>query len=99
VATVTGMREDDNPWLRRFDPAGQVEATVLRLGDRRDAFPKRSAPRPHPRHGEAGRHVRQRTAPPIGRRRLAEGGQEGPAEVRHRDVRDRAGAAASNGFA
>jgi aminoglycoside phosphotransferase (APT) family kinase protein len=33
VAAVTGLREGANPWLLRFEPAGRVEAAVLRLGD------------------------------------------------------------------
>lgn len=36
VATVTGLRERADPWLVRFDPAGRVEAAVLRLGDPAD---------------------------------------------------------------
>ncbi len=36
VAAVTGLREDANPWLLRFEPAGRVEAAVLRLGDPTD---------------------------------------------------------------
>ncbi|MFJ1764789.1 aminoglycoside phosphotransferase family protein [Amycolatopsis sp. NPDC088138] len=36
VAAVTGLREGANPWLVRFDPAGRVEAAVLRLGDPAD---------------------------------------------------------------
>ncbi|MBB2938573.1 aminoglycoside phosphotransferase (APT) family kinase protein [Amycolatopsis bartoniae] len=33
VAAVAGLREDANPWLLRFEPAGRAEAAVLRLGD------------------------------------------------------------------
>ncbi len=36
VAAVTGLREGANPWLLRFEPADQVEAVVLRLGDPAD---------------------------------------------------------------
>ncbi|SEC24605.1 Predicted kinase, aminoglycoside phosphotransferase (APT) family [Amycolatopsis tolypomycina] len=36
VATVTGLREQANPWLVRFAPAARVEAAVLRLGDPTD---------------------------------------------------------------
>ncbi len=36
VATVAGLREGANPWLLRFEPAGRVEAAVLRLGDPAD---------------------------------------------------------------
>ncbi|MFI5586296.1 phosphotransferase family protein [Amycolatopsis sp. NPDC051758] len=36
VAAVTGLREGANPWLVRFEPAGRLEAAVLRLGDPAD---------------------------------------------------------------
>jgi aminoglycoside phosphotransferase (APT) family kinase protein len=36
VAAVTGLREGANPWSLRFEPAGRVEAAVLRLGDPAD---------------------------------------------------------------
>jgi len=36
VAAVAGLREGANPWSLRFDPAGRVEAAVLRLGDPAD---------------------------------------------------------------
>lgn len=36
VAAVTGLREGASPWLLRFEPAGRVEAAVLRLGDPAD---------------------------------------------------------------
>ncbi|WP_244180938.1 aminoglycoside phosphotransferase family protein [Amycolatopsis pretoriensis] len=36
VAAVTGLREDADPWLLGFDPAGRVETAVLRLGDPAD---------------------------------------------------------------
>jgi aminoglycoside phosphotransferase (APT) family kinase protein len=36
VAAVTGLREGANPWLVRFEPAGRIEAAVLRLGDPAD---------------------------------------------------------------
>lgn len=37
VAAVTGLREGTNPWLLRFEPAGELDAAVLRLGDPADA--------------------------------------------------------------
>ncbi|WP_240490689.1 phosphotransferase family protein [Amycolatopsis vancoresmycina] len=36
VAAVTGLRQGANPWLVEFEPAGRVEAAVLRLGDPAD---------------------------------------------------------------
>ncbi len=36
VAAAAGLREQANPWLLRFEPAGRVEAAVLRLGDPAD---------------------------------------------------------------
>lgn len=36
VAAMTGLREDANPWLLRFEPTGRFEAAVLRLGDPTD---------------------------------------------------------------
>lgn len=36
VTAVTGLREDADPWLLSFGPAGRVEAAVLRLGDPAD---------------------------------------------------------------
>ncbi|WP_329047703.1 aminoglycoside phosphotransferase family protein [Amycolatopsis sp. NBC_01488] len=36
VATATGLRQGANPWSLTFEPAGRVEAAVLRLGDPAD---------------------------------------------------------------
>jgi aminoglycoside phosphotransferase (APT) family kinase protein len=36
VTAVAGLREGANPWLVKFEPAGRVEAAVLRLGDPTD---------------------------------------------------------------
>jgi aminoglycoside phosphotransferase (APT) family kinase protein len=37
IAAITGLREDANPWLVRFDAGGPVTAAVLRLGDPADS--------------------------------------------------------------
>ncbi len=41
VDGATGLREGGSPWLLRFEPAGRVEAAVLRLGDPADPDQRR----------------------------------------------------------
>ncbi|WP_020499531.1 aminoglycoside phosphotransferase family protein [Sciscionella marina] len=36
VVSAAGLRQGANPWLLRFEPAGRLEAAVLRLGDPAD---------------------------------------------------------------